>query len=282
MRSNYSLHQIAEEDNFGFSADDYSRFKFGDAVVAKYFGEDLAKGFIKDVLSSLDEVGQLVVLPSPYAFIPTATFPLKNHFIYTLNQWLAENGHPVAEETKVHRTTTYREDYGELDAAQRMNLISNDSFHIDKEFIKGKRLVFIDDIKITGGHERMILKMVKEYSLENDIHLLYYAELVNPNIHPRIENHLNYHCVKSIFDLQDIINGPAFSVNTRMVKYVLNYEFDAFKVFMENQTPEICLLLFNMAIGNNYHLIEAYKRNLDYMKTNFISTNHKKTIEHGN
>lgn len=282
MRSSYSVHQIAEEGVFGFSPEDYSRFKFGDALVAKTFGEDLAKGFIQNVLAQLDEVGQLVVVPSPYAFIPTATFPLKDHFIYTVNHWLAENGHPVAQETKVHRTTTYREDYGELDAAQRMNLISNDSFHIDKEFIKGKRLVFIDDIKITGGHERMILKMIAEYSLENNIHLLYYAELVNADIHPRIENFLNYHSIKSIFDLQDIIDGPAFSVNTRMVKYVLNYEFDAFKVFVENQTSEICLLLFNMAIGNNYHLIEAYHRNLDYLKTNFISTNHKKTIEHGN
>lgn len=282
MISSYSVHKIAEEGVFGFSPDDYSRFKFGDALVAKAFGEALAHGFIENVLSNLDDIGQLVVLPSPYAFIPTATFPLKDHFIYTLNFWLSENGHPVAEETKIHRTTTYREDYGELDAAQRMNLISNDSFHIDREFIEGKRLVLIDDIRITGGHERMILKMVKEYSLENEIHLLYYAELVNAEIHPRIENFLNYHCIKSIFDLQDIIDGPAFSINTRMVKYVLNYEFDAFKVFIENQTPEICLLLFNMAIGNNYHLIEAYRRNLDYLKTNFITTNLKKTIEHGN
>jgi hypothetical protein len=64
------------------------------------------------------------------------------------------------------RTITYKEDYGELDAEQRLlKLIGNDSFHIDKMFLKGKTLVFLDDIRITGGHERMIMKMIDEYEL---------------------------------------------------------------------------------------------------------------------
>ena len=102
------------------------------------------------------------------------------------NKWLAENNLPVVQETKVTRSITYKEDYGALDEAQRLTLIGNDTFQIDRDFLNNKVLIFLDDIRITGSHERMITKMLKEYGLENETHLLYFAELVNKNIHPNI------------------------------------------------------------------------------------------------
>ncbi|RZM29991.1 MAG: SusC/RagA family TonB-linked outer membrane protein, partial [Pedobacter sp.] len=222
----YSLHQIDSADQFGFCPDAYSRFKFGDDQEAQGFGEALAAGFIRDRLAGTGTIEQMVVISSPYAFIPTATFAMKNYFVYTLNRWLAEHGHPVVEETKVHRTVTYKEDYGALSAEERLSLIGNDSFHIDRDFLEGKTLVFLDDIRITGSHERMILKMADAYQLKNAIYLLYFAELVNTEIHPKIENFLNYHQVKSIFDLDGIIKSGNFCINTRIVKYILNYSFD--------------------------------------------------------
>ncbi len=99
---------------------------------------------------------------------------MKNHFVFRLNRWLADNELPVVQETKVHRTITYKEDYGELSAEERIRLIGNDSFHIDASFLRGKTLLFLDDIKITGSHERMILKMAKEHGLANPIYMLYF------------------------------------------------------------------------------------------------------------
>jgi hypothetical protein len=144
----------------------------------------LADGFIRDYLTENPIKQQIVVISSPYSFIPTATFAMKNWFVARLNRWLARHGYPVVQETKVHRTITYKEDYGELDAEQRMNLIGNDSFHIDKDFLQDKTLIFLDDIKITGSHERMIMKMVDEYGLSNDIFMLYFAELMNKTSTP--------------------------------------------------------------------------------------------------
>jgi hypothetical protein len=228
----YSLHKIHSSTSFGFSAADYSRFKFGDNAVAAHYGRALANGFIEEVLIPQKINGQIVVISSPYSFIPTATFAMKNYFVFQLNRWLAENQLPVVQETKVHRTITYKEDYGALDAAQRMSLISNDSFHIDADFLKGKVLVFLDDIKITGSHERMISKMIGAYGLTNEAHMLYFAELANLAIHPNIENYLNYHEVKTIFDLDKIINSGHFCTNTRIVKYILNYTHKEFCIFM--------------------------------------------------
>jgi PRTase ComF-like len=262
MQQTYSLHKINSADNFGFSPTKYSKFKYGDDSIAREFGNALAESFIENYLSKTPILEQIVVISSPYAFIPTATFGMKNYFVFRLNRWLAENDLPVVQETKVTRSITYKEDYGELDEAQRLSLIGNDTFQIDKDFLKNKVLIFLDDIRITGSHERMITKMLKEYHLENETHLLYFAELVNRNIHPNIENFLNYYHVKSIFDLDNIIKNERFSINTRIVKYILNSEPNSFKIFIQNHSDSFLELLYNMAIGNSYLTIEAYQENL--------------------
>ena len=169
------------------------------------------------------------------------------------------------QEAKVHRTITYKEDYGELDAQARLDLIGNDQFHIDNKFLADKAIIFLDDIKITGSHERMILRMMKEYNLENDMFLLYFAELTNKNIHPNVENYLNYYKVKTIMDLDKIINNGDFCINTRIVKFILNSDFEIFRIFIHTQKASFIDQLYDMAIGNNYHLIDAYNKNLKFI-----------------
>jgi len=275
LPKSYALHQIHHTEVFGFDPDSYSKFKFGCDSVAKNFGEQLADGFIIDYLLDNMISSQIVVISSPYSFIPTATFAMKNYFIHQLNRWLVENGGLVVQEAKVHRTITYKEDYGALSAEERMNLIGNDSFHIDKQFLEGKTLLFLDDIRITGSHERMILKMVNEYGLKNDIHLLYFAELANKDIHPNVENVLNYYRVKSIFDLEEIVKSGSFSFNTRIVKYILNSDTKSFSIFIKNQTEEFINMLYNLALGNGYHSIEAYTANLNFIKNQINIKNYK-------
>ena len=192
MAITYSLHKINSPDIFGFSEEEYSKFKFGDGGVSAKFGEKLARGFIKDMLEKTYDGTQLVVVSSPYAYIPTATHALKNYFVYELNKWLAQHDYRVVEQTKIHRCITYSQDYGELDAEERMNLISNDAFYMDKKYLKNKVVIFIDDIRITGSHERVIRNMIKKMKIKSDYYLLYFAQLVNDSIHPNIENYLDY------------------------------------------------------------------------------------------
>lgn len=273
----YSLHKIDNTADFGFDPNDYSRFKFGDDLVARSFGKALADGFIKYYLADNRIDDQIVVISSPYSFIPTATFAMKNYFVSQLNRWLVENGGLTIQESKVHRTITYKEDYGELSAEERMNLIGNDSFHIDRDFLEGKTLLFLDDIKITGSHERMILKMAKEYGLKNEMHMLYFAELVNKEIHPNVENFLNYHQVKSIFDLERIISNGYFCFNTRVVKYILNTASASFSIFLERMDHDFIHQLYDLSLGNSYHLMDAYTDNLQLIKS-YIKDNTYKLI----
>lgn len=262
----YARHQIDNEFTFPFNPIAYSRFKFGDGNIAKNYGTELAVGFIQNCLANEFVIPQFVVISSPYSFIPTATFVMKNYFVSYLNKWLAAHDFPVVQEAKIHRKITYKEDYGELDAEQRMALIGNDEFHIDVGFLQGKELIFLDDIRITGSHENMILKMATQYDIDNKAWLLYFAELTNRHIHPKVENYLNHAFVKNVFDLIPIVNDPNFRINTRITKYILNADPDAFNIFIQNRSPIFVELLLDMAIGNQYHQIESYKANLDKLQ----------------
>src|SRR5690606_32316854 len=186
--------------------EDYSRFKFGDISVAEKFGKELFNGFIHEygdfVLSQLE----IVLFPSPYYTIPTASNFLCQYFKEMLNQFLFENNRKACIEGKIHRNQTYVQDYGNMDFKQRLSLISNDSYYIDKNFIQDKFCLFLDDIKITGSHESTVDKILEQFNVAGTFVFIYYAELMNDRIHPNIENHYNYFAVKTTQDVINLVN----------------------------------------------------------------------------
>lgn len=267
MKETFSLHKVTSNTKFPFDPQAYSKFKFGCKETSREFGIALAESFAWKYIISRSLQMPLVVVSSPYCFIPTATFALKDYFIQRLNQYLVQAGMPVVEETKIHRTITYKEDYGELSAEDRLKLIQNDGFHIDKSFLAGKTLLFLDDIKITGSHEKVIERMITQMGIENDRIFVYFAELTNSAIDPRVENQLNYAFVQNLLDLDKIIKNESFILNTRIVKYILNYNDEAeFKAFINFQRVKLVETIYHLALGNSYHLIPDYSRNLSYIK----------------
>lgn len=264
--THFSGFLIDDDKEFGFSPDDYSKFKHGAVNIAREFGYVLADRFIANCFSQTYKGEQIVVVPSAYSYIPTASFYMKIFFVGKLNKYLYENGYPVVQETKINRTVTYREDYGEMSAKERYKLISGDKFHIDKAFIEGKQLLFIDDIKITGTHERIILKMLNEYEIDNNCYMLYFAELINRNISPTIENFLNNFSVNNLNDIDYIINNEQFVFNTRVVKYILNSSEDSFIEFINKQKNDFSRELYYQAIGNEYYKFDSYLKNLKVLE----------------
>jgi hypothetical protein len=118
----------------------------------------------------------------------------------------------------------------------------------------------------------MIMKMVEAYGLNNDIHMLYFAELINTGYSPQCRKLPELSPGKTIFDLDGIIKSGNFCINTRIVKYILNYSFDGFCVFIENQPSDFVEQLYNMALGNGYHTIEAYEQNLNFIKKQLLES----------
>ncbi|MDR1896334.1 MAG: phosphoribosyltransferase family protein [Prevotellaceae bacterium] len=263
----FSLHHVDSSDKFDFLPDEYSKFKYGADNIAQKFGYALADKFIADCLSKSCDGSRIVIVPSAYSHIPTASFFMKHYFADKLNAYLFDNKYPITEETKMHRTVTYREDYGEMSAADRYKLIKGDKFHIDSKFIGNKTLLFLDDIKITGTHERIILNMLNSHNIYNKCYMLYFAELVNSDIPPNIENRLNNFYVKNMEQIDHIIKNERFRFNTRVVKFILNSADDSFDRFIEKQSNDFILELYYNAIGNEYFKFPSYLNNLEKLRT---------------
>jgi hypothetical protein len=258
----FSAYQINSPNEFDFSAEAYSKFKYGAENIAQQFGYDLADKFINNCFSVHYDGRPIVVLPSAYSHIPTASFYMKNFFVDKLNDYLFRNNFPVVEEVKIYRTVTYREDYGEMSADERYRLIKGDKFYIDKNRIDNKLLIFLDDVRITGTHERIITKMLDDYRMFNSCYMLFFAELSDNRIPPKIENTLNNAFVKNLNHIDCIIRNERFRFNTRVVKFILNSSPDEFDDFVAKRDNDFIRRLYYNAIGNEYYQFSSYNRNL--------------------
>ncbi|RDW91755.1 hypothetical protein BP5796_01149 [Coleophoma crateriformis] len=223
----------------------------------------LADGFIRNHLGNITSPQQIIVCSSPYVFIPTAAHYLAKYFLSHLNRWLAARNLPTAQETRVHRTLTYQIDYSKLDTKDRLQLLKQDHLHINRNFLEDKMVLFIDDMRITGAHEKMLERMIEENNVTSQTYFIYFAGLTNSSISPCVENNLNFTAVQSIFDLEKIIKRAQFSINDRFVKYVLGYHHIDFHLFLQAQQPTFVTLLLDMALGNGYHHVDLYSRNLE-------------------
>lgn len=262
-----SAHKILSKDTLTFSPELYSRFKYGSKSAARTFGYELAVEFIKSSVYQelIFTAQQVVVLSSPYSFIPTATFAMKDYFIAALNRQLISDGLSPVQETKLVRQHSYIEDYGQMQSDERLRLIMSESFHIDAMFVKNKYLLFLDDVRITGAHQQGLEHMIAKLGIEEDFNFLYYAELVQ-DIDPTIENFLNYYSVRDLVDLNHIIRDDEFMFNTRCIKFMLNSDSDQFNSFIVYQSRTFAETMLTLSIGNSYHLIPAYKTNFSTLK----------------
>ena len=269
-----AAHTFTNEQNINFSPEQYSQFKFGSKTIARQFGKELALKFhsTKHFLNIIQELQQnpdkrIIVMSSPYVHIATATWAMKDYFVQHLNRMLYEYDLKPIIETKIHRSSSYKEEYGEMSKEERMKVMKGDTFKVDSDLLKDNICLFLDDIVITGAHEYRICEMLKHYNIENGSnYFLYFAELLSEDTNPVIENYLNYFYVKNLIRLNKIIQNHDFQMNTRVVKYILDADHDECKSFLEYQSDVILRTLYHNAIGNMYNRVPDYEKNFKYLE----------------
>jgi len=274
MITSFSKYKISNKTETHFDPVLYSQFKFGSGNIAGLFGKELAESFIDHYSALLLGGNEIVAIPSPYNAIPTASNIMTEYFIKELNAFLFQNEMPSVMLSKIHRYKTYTEDYGNLSFNERINLISTDTYHIDKSFLEGRICLFIDDIKITGGHELIIRNLLTAKNIQANSVFVYFAELINKDIEPAFENYLNYAYVQNMQDVITVVNSPDFIFNTRVIKYVLNSGIEDVNFFCKEVPAHKVEMLINYAISNNYHQIDNYKTTLQFI-TKFANYGNK-------
>lgn len=265
----YALHVINDINDIPFSSEEYSKFKFGSYSLAKKFGVDLFeyfKAFHFDKL--VCDYKKIIVYSSPYMQIPTSSYYLTHTFYTAFKQYLAEKRIETIqiEFGKIERCQTYTEDYGALAAEERFNLIRNDTYKLITVPAKEDLCIFIDDISITGAHQRVLENLLDSRRIETNSFFLYFAKLINSDVCPSFENFLNYQFINEFTKLFELITSDDYRITTRTTKYILsqkNEDLNKLITFLiKKEKFEIWNEIITMSYANEYNKIELYKQNL--------------------
>lgn len=265
---NSSVHQFTSLENAGFTANEYSRLKFGSNEIARKFGYELAYDFFAkyaDVLLS----NSCVVIPSPYNYVENAATIMTKHYIAKLNELLVNaNGNHV-EYDIIHRKISYVSDYGFLTKEKRKGLINGDQFYLNKDFYKDKTLIFVDDVKITGTHEDKLVEILKANNINNNAFFIYFAQY--EGINAKIEAEINFAAIKDLKDFIEVSTEHDHHMIVRPIKYLLGHkdhiEVRNFFIGLKKHAVFKSKLdaIYYGCLGEGYYKIPTYQHNFEIL-----------------
>lgn len=261
----FAAHYFDSLEDMSFCPKDYSRLKFGSDAIAKKFGHELAEAFFAEHHERLS-YEQFVVIPSPYNYVKNAATIMSEHFVDRLNHLVVSSGGHHVEWSTINRKVSYISDYGFLSAEERKKLIDGDTFHLNKGYLADKNLIFIDDVNITGTHERKLEEILDENHVENNRFFLYYAKFVdNGKAGADIESKINFAGIQTISDFAELTREPNHHMIVRPIKFLLSRSPFEFERFIATVGEEYAQKLYYAAISEGYYNIPSYGLNLNYL-----------------
>jgi FMN phosphatase YigB (HAD superfamily) len=276
-----SLHVINDINAIPFSSEEYSKFKFGSYSISQKFGVDLFEYF---KAFHFDKLGcdqkKIIVYSSPYMQIPTSSYYLTHSFYKAFKQYLAEKRIETVklEFGKIERCQTYTEDYGALTAEERFNLIKNDTYKLTTIPTNNDLCIYIDDISITGTHQRVLEHLLDSSGVDANTFFLYFAKLSNSEVCPSFENYLNYSFIDEFSKLFELITSDDYRITTRNTKYILSQKIEnldeLINFLIRNEKFELWSELITKSYANEYNKIELYQHNLFHLEFRLQNLNH--------
>lgn len=264
----FAVHNFSDLSTAPFQVQKYSKLKFGSNESAKAFGRELAEEFFQAHSDHL-LANRCVVISSPYNHVKNAATIMTEHFVNHINALLVRASGQHVEYSVIHRKVTYTNDYGFLSKEKRKNLIGNDSFYFNTDYLKGKTLIFIDDVYITGTHEEKLIEEMNNLSLDNDAFFLYYAKYHGNS--PDIEGQLNFSNINDIEDLVNLTKEPEHHVIIRPIKFLLSQSSlgDSIGFFPSSFIEKV----YFGCIAEGYYTIPAWQKNYSIIEQEFKKRN---------
>lgn len=261
LKDRIFVHQINQDHTFPFDANVYSKFKFGCLASSDSMGKELAERFIQydRWYNILKPETELAIAASAYNKVPVASVQLKDAFVKYLSPYLKEMGYKPIVEIKVDRKGSHSQDYGMLDSSQRFDLIKTDIFRVDKKDVENRTVLFIDDIRVTGTHEQIAQRMIKRTRTKFDYYYLYYAS-VTPFVDCRVENTLNKYKIDSAWELSNLLREENFTINVRMLKFILSLDEADAKGFFKECTIDFLRRIHWAALSEKYYRVSNYRK----------------------
>ncbi len=211
----------------------YSRMKYGDPQAVRAIAVLMLNRILSDPQAScwINDLKVVSITSSAYGEVPTAA----NAIALDVARLLEERG-AVVEHLKIERSgdfaTTH---YGTMSPEERAVRMQSRKIYITsevKERLKGAKLIVIDDVNVTGSHERTINEVLRDTEAEGYLfcYLIDFTNQMAKN-DPQAEEYLNRAYVKTVIDLLPFFNlnqesGLVFQLNARAVKFILTTDSD--------------------------------------------------------
>ncbi len=135
------------------------------------------------------------------------------------------------EWSMVHRNMTYNNNYADLPKEERRKLLAADAIYINRDFVAGKNILFIDDCTITGTHEEKISSFLAQEGLDNPHAFVCFAKYEGDD--PSIEMRLNHTEIKTAGDLVVLSWEKDHMVTTRSLRLLLEHPEDDFERLLD-------------------------------------------------
>ena len=209
-----------------FSPACYSRYKYGSVAAAETFARALGAAFCER-RPELALAPRLLMASSPYGHVPAAATTLARRLQPVVNAVRTMHGLARAPLLQVDRISASAGDYGTLSARARDEHMAANALSFRRfrpEQVRDAHLLVIDDVRVTGAHQRCLMRASENLPLAAQI-FLYIAAFtgaVTGCVDPAQEDALNHAAVKTLDDLAGIVEAGDFAWNVRVCKFALN------------------------------------------------------------
>lgn len=258
MRNSLAVHTFDNINSIPFQPEEYSRMKFGSNIIAKKYGHELADKFFATHTETL-LTNRCVVIPSPYNHVRNAASMMTDHFVDRLNALLVNANGEHVETSLIHRKVSYTNDYGFLSKEKRKSLIDNDQFYLNRKFLKGKVLIFVDDVRITGTHEEKLVEVLGNERLFNDAFFLYYGDYINREVGCDIEGAINFAGMTSLADYLELSKEPGHQLIVRPIKFLLSQDEAVLTKLIDVLPNTFVQEMYHACLGEGYYRIPQYQ-----------------------
>jgi len=259
----FAVHDFKNLDVASFDLQDYSALKFGSDRVARLFGYQMGDKFYNkyhDILIN----NRCVIIPSAFNVVEIAATILARHFNNRLNDLLSSEGHNIVAWTTMHRSMSYMADYCLMSKEERKRMLSGDKLYINRDFIDGKVLIFVDDITITGAHENKVNDFLEELGLINQHIFCYYARYQGDDA--EIESQLNHSGISTIKDYIKLVNEQNHHLVVRAVRFLLDQPLEDLVFALERLDKDFVDKLYFACLAKEYDKIEGYRAGFELIR----------------
>jgi len=252
-------HSFASIETAAFNVEDFSRLKFGSERIARIYAAELVRRtLVSPALMALITERPCVIIAAPATTVPVSATRLAWRYRELLNHQLVKRGANPVEWTHIHRDVHYNHDYSSLDEAARRELLTEKGRFINRDYIEGKNLLFIDDVRITGTHEEKLEHLLASIGAENDRAYVAYARYTGSDA--TIEARLNHCFVKTAKDLLWIIQESEYFITPRVMRLLLESNELDLEIILEHAGEKFVYELYHAMLVKSYHVYEPFSK----------------------